>query len=378
MAFDLSKITKNPAVKTAGKKEESIWEKELFSFRKPFSKKQKETFYTELGILLQSGVHLKESLELIALGLKNKKDKTIILQLIDSIVKGNELAFAMDTQPYFTRYEVQSIKIGEETAQLYEVVNGLASYYKNYNAQRRELISALTYPAIVMATAILVVFFMLNYVVPIFQDLFKRNQIELPWVTKVVLWGSEWLQDYFYTTAIGIVVVVVVLNRISKTARWKRFIGSFLLRIPLVNSFVVLTHISRFINAMSLLTKARLGITKSLELCEAMTDFYPLKHALLDINAQLTMGATQSQAFAMYPKLFDNKLIAMIQVSEQTNQSELVYEKLQMRYDDVLKQQSRVFTSIINPILTLIIGLIVGFILVALYLPMFRLSTVIG
>ena len=82
--------------------------------------------------------------------------------------------------------------------------------------------------------------------------------------------------------------------------------------------------------------------------------------------------------FKKHPKLFDNKLIAMIQVAEQTNQDELVYDKLKSRYDDVLQQQAKIFTSIINPILNLLVGLIVGFILVALYLPMFRLSTVMG
>jgi type IV pilus assembly protein PilC len=87
---------------------------------------------------------------------------------------------------------------------------------------------------------------------------------------------------------------------------------------------------------------------------------------------------TQSQAFKKHPKLFDNKLIAMIQVAEQTNQDELVYENLKQHYNNLLQQQAKTFTNFINPILTLIVGFIVGFILIALYLPMFKMSTLIN
>jgi type II secretory pathway component PulF len=380
MAFDLSQIenkTKKSLSPNSSTKE-SIWEKELYSFSSVFSKKQKEIFYTELSILLESGVHLKESLELIFQGIKKKKEKAIVQSVIDLLVLGKDLGTAFKEQTVFTPYEIQSIVIGEETGQLPAVINGLADFFKRYNSQKKELIGALTYPLIVMSTAVLVVIFMLKFVVPIFEDLFKRNQIELPWVTRVVLNISAFMENYFWYIAATLFLVLLSYKQLKKNERWQKFSGNLILKIPYINTLVLQTHLSRFINAMSLLSKAKLNITRSLELCKEMIGFYPLNTALTQIKDDLIKGDSQSAAFKKHPRLFDNKLIAMIQVAEQTNQDELVYEKLKVRYDDILQQQTKTFTSIINPILTLLVGLIVGFILVALYLPMFRLSSVIG
>jgi type II secretory pathway component PulF len=380
MAFDLSQIenkTKKSLSPNSSTKE-SIWEKELYSFSSVFSKKQKEIFYTELSILLESGVHLKESLELIFQGIKKKKEKAVVQSVIDLLVLGKDLGTAFKEQTVFTPYETQSIVIGEETGQLPAVINGLADFFKRYNSQKKELIGALTYPLIVMSTAVLVVIFMLKFVVPIFEDLFKRNQIELPWVTRVVLNISAFMENYFWYIAATLFLVLLSYKQLKKNERWKKFSGNLILKIPYINTLVLQTHLSRFINAMSLLSKAKVNITISLELCKEMISFHPLNMALIQIKDDLIKGDSQSIAFKKHPKLFNNKLIAMIQVAEQTNQDELVYEKLKVRYDDILQQQTKTFTSIINPIMTLLVGLIVGFILVALYLPMFRLSTVIG
>lgn len=380
MAFDLSQI-KNKAEKSpssSSSNKESIWEKELYSFSSVFSKQQKEVFYTELSILLESGVHLKESLELILQGLKKKKEQAIVQSIIDLLVLGKDLGTSLKEQNVFTPYEIQSVIIGEETGQLPVVIKGLADFFKRNNSQKKELLGALTYPLIVMSTAILVVIFMLKFVVPIFEDLFKRNQIELPWITKVVLNISTFMENYFWYLLVLIFLLIFLFKQLKKNDKWKEFSGKLILKIPYLKDLILQTHLSRFINAMSLLSMAKLNITRSLELCYEMISFYPLRSALVEIKKDLIIGDNQSEAFKKHPKLFDNKLIAMIQVAEQTNQDELVYQKLKNRYDDILQQQTKTFTRIINPILTLLVGLIVGFILVALYLPMFRLSTVIG
>ena len=380
MAFDLSQI-ENKAEKSSSSitsNKESIWEKEIYSFSKVFPKQQKEVFYTELSILLESGVHLKETFELILQGLKKKKEQAIVQSIIDLLVLGKGLGTALKEQNVFTAYEIQSVIIGEETGQLPVVIKGLADFFKRYNSQKKELLGALTYPLIVLSTAVLVVIFMLKFVVPIFEDLFKRNQIELPWITKIVLNFSTFMENYFWYLLIFILLLIFAFKQLKKNDKWQKFSGNLILTLPYLKDIILQTHLSRFINAMSLLSTAKLNITRSLELCHEMISFYPLRSALLKIKKDLIIGDSQSEAFKKHPKLFDNKIIAMIQVAEQTNQDELVYQKLKNRYDDILQQQTKTFTRIINPILTLLVGLIVGFILVALYLPMFRLSTVIG
>ncbi|WP_397301611.1 type II secretion system F family protein [Nonlabens ulvanivorans] len=378
MGFNLSDIPDGYTNKTSQAPKESIWEKEVISFSSDFSNKQKENFYVELSILLESGINLKDALELVAQGIKKKKTNGIIQNVIHKLVSGSSLSAGFSTSNYFSTYEIQSIKIGEETGKLPQVINGLADYYKQNNSQRQELISALTYPIIVLISAILVLVFMLNFVVPIFQDLFARNQTDLPWITDMIIGASEFMGKYVYWILGSVIGLMIIVKIVKNKPLFQKWYGTFLLHVPIVNKLIVQTHISRFINAMSLLSSAKVNITTALELVQGMTNFYPLNEALNQINTDLIKGDSQSKAFKKHPKLFDNKLIAMIQVAEQTNQDELVYENLKQRYNNILKQQSKTFTGLMNPLLTLLIGLIVGIILVALYLPMFKMSTLIN
>jgi type IV pilus assembly protein PilC len=378
MSFDLSDL--NTADQSIGpaRDKESIWEKELFSFSSAFSKKQKESFYLELGILLQSGIQLKDCLDLIGQATKKKKTKSIIQKLADRLVLGQSLSDSMAEQKVFEQYEVQSIRIGEETGKLPEIVNDLAVFFKSANSQRKELVSALTYPVIVLTTAVLVVYFMLNFVVPLFQDLFKRNNTELPWITKIVIQASELFNEYGLIV-LGIVLAFYLVKRFLKDNKvYQKYKDLVLFHTPFLGKLITRNYINQFINAMSLLASAKVNISKSLNLIKGMITFYPLNSSIASIEQDLIQGDSQSQAFKKHSKLFDDKFIAMIQVAEQTNQDELVYQNLKQHYNNLLLQQTKTFTNLINPILTLVVGFIVGFILIALYLPMFKMSSLIN
>lgn len=377
MAFDLSNIP-DQKDHTKDTNQESIWEKEIISFKSSFGTKQKETFYLELSILLDSGIPLKEALDLVKQGFKKKKPKSIIEGIIDELVEGRSLSEGFQKQTVFSDYETQSITIGEETGRLSEVVKSLADYFKQTNAQRKELLSALTYPMIVMVTAVLVVYFMLNFVVPIFQDLFQRNNAELPWITSIVIKASDFMSSYAWMILLMSLILIIGYRYIKENQTFQKWKGILIMNIPWLNQLIIRNYMNRFISAMSLLSSAKVNITHALQLVTGMIPFYPLNQALTTINRDLINGDSQSEAFRKHPKLFDNKLIAMIQVAEQTNQDELVYENLKQRYNDLLQQQTKTVTNLINPILTLIVGFIVGFILIALYLPMFKMSTLIG
>lgn len=377
MAFDLSNIPdQNSSSNT--KKKESIWEKEIISFSSNFGRKQKENFYQELSILLDSGIPLNQALELVKQGIKKKKTAEIIQDINLLLIDGSSLSNGFENQKSFSNYEVQSIRIGEETGRLSEVIKNLADYFKQTNAQRKELMSALTYPIIVMGTAIFVVYFMLNFVVPLFQDLFQRNNTELPWVTNIVINASDFFSTYTWHLLIGFILIFVVYKLVKNNETYQKWKGIAIMNLPWLNKLIVRNYMNRFINAMSLLSSAKVNITHALQLVTGMIPFFPLNEALKQINQDLINGDTQSEAFKKHPKLFDDKLIAMIQVAEQTNQDELVYDNLKQRYNSLLQQQTKTVTNLINPILTLLVGVIVGFILIALYLPMFKMSTLIN
>ena len=184
-------------VRPAGKTEstaslDNLLKKEIRIFGKSFTDKKKEQFYAELSVLLKSGVNLKMALDLIEESQK-EKDKKIIKELNEQILKGSSLSTAMENDRNFTPYEYRAIKIGEQTGQLNFITNDLAEYYQRKNEQKRQVITSLTYPVIVLFTAFIVVFFMLKYVVPMFEDIFEQNQVELPFLTQMIVEASHLL-----------------------------------------------------------------------------------------------------------------------------------------------------------------------------------------
>lgn len=355
---------------------DTFLKKEIRIFGKNFADKKKEQFYGELSVLLKSGVNLKMALDLIEESQK-EKDKKIICDLNQMILKGSPLAAAMEKDRNFTPYEYRAIKIGEQTGQLNFITNDLAKFYKRKNEQKRQVISSLTYPVIVLFTAFIVVFFMLKYVVPMFEDIFEQNQVELPFLTRMIVKASSLLEVngiYFF---IGFVVIILGLRMSRKKEWFRKYIGQISLRIPIIGEYVKKIYITRFTHTMMLLTNSKIPVVNGLAMVREMVNFHPLQESLRYIEADILQGQRMSDSFKKH-KLFDKKMIALLKVAEETNQTEYVFKKLYDQYSREVEYQSKTITNILNPILTLIVGFIVGMILIAMYLPMFRLSSVIG
>jgi len=185
-SIDLSKFQKKPEAQSSpenNKPKESGLEKlsdtlskDIELFDKKFGQTQKEAFYSELGLLLSSGIDIKTSLEIIEEQLKVKKHKAILAQIKEDIISGQAVWEAIHKHPKtFSVYEYQSIKIGEESGKLPEVLIELGKFYTSAIKLRRQVISTLTYPVVVLTMSVLIVQFMLSFVVPMFTDIFKHT-----------------------------------------------------------------------------------------------------------------------------------------------------------------------------------------------------------
>lgn len=351
--------------------------KEITLFSQPFSNKVKEAFYSELSVLLKAGINLKMALELMQDSFKKKQIKVIISGISQSIISGHSLSEALSNTSYFTNYESVSIRIGEETGTLGLVMEQLGNYYSDKNEQKRAIVNALTYPAIILITAVLVVAFMLNYVVPMFQDIFKQQKAELPYITKVIIKTSEFFKDN-----IGIILMILtflVITRIflRKKQWFKKFKDYALLRIPVLGNFIKTIYLSQFTQGVSLLTSSKVPLVNSISLVNKMIDFVPLNHALTMVESQIIQGKSLSESLAMH-NLFEHKMIALVKVAEETNQNDYIFERLSSQYKVQVAQQSKLLSITLQPIIILIIGFFVGIILIAMYLPMFKLGSVMG
>jgi len=377
MGFKLDNIAAEKATVKEQLDKTSFLQKEITLFENSFSNKIKEDFYTELSVLLKAGITLKDALELIKNALKKTLNKNKLSVISNAIISGLSLSEAIKKQKEFTDYEYYSLKIGEETGTLIEVTEQLGDFYARKNEQRRNLISALTYPIIILSTAMLVVVFMLQYVVPMFQDIFEQQKVELPAITEFIIYVSEFMKQYVWLLFILFFVLVFSRTLFNKKLWYKKIKDHFVLKLPFIGDFVKTVYLSQFTQAVSLLTASKVPIVNSIQLVKQMIDFYPLQSALTIVEQSILKGKSLSQSLKQH-KLFDAKMIALVKVAEETNQNEFIFKRLNSQYNTQVQQRSKLLSTIMEPIIIMIVGILVGVILIAMYLPMFKLSSVLG
>lgn len=341
-----------------------------------FGNKKKERFYEELSVLLNSGIRLKEAFELVIESETNEKSKQLFEEILLKTTNGIPFSEVLQDDKNFTPYEYYSIKIGEESGTLDKVINTLSAYYKRKNAQRRDLINAITYPIILLLTAILIFGFMLKFVVPMFEEIFRQNQVELPMLTKVVLRWSHWVEDYFLLIILGLLGIFILYQSIKSKIVIRTFIDSIILRIPILGNFIKTAQIAKFTEATALLVGAKVSIVESFTMVQGMVRFVPLEKALESAQNNLLQGESLSLSLKK-TDFFDAKMIALLRVAEETNKTSYVFDTLNEQYNNEVIQKSKRFSIILEPIINVVIGLLVGLILVAIYLPMFEMGNVL-
>jgi type IV pilus assembly protein PilC len=373
MAFQLKNIQKNKK-KDSSLDIDSILKKEI-SFGKKFSNKQKEAIYTELYVLLNAGLTLKDALTLIAE--EQKKGKELTESVINELVLGKNLSEAIKEKKEFSAYEYHSLKIGEQTGTIQTVAKELGAFYKRRNEQRRIVISALSYPIVVLCTAFLAILFMLQFVVPMFADIFKQNKVELPWITKKIMALSNAFQEYWGIFFLIIIVIIIIRQFIKKKYWYQKYTSKTLIRLPLIGEFIRKVKIAQFTQAITLLTGAKVPLLNGIQLTIKMIGFYPLEVALQKVEYDILQGKSLHQSMNS-SKIFDKKMVSLIKVAGEINQNETIFKRLTDQYNEEIEYKSKMISTIIEPFIILILGAIVAIILIAMYLPMFKLSTVIS
>ena len=376
MAFKLDNI--QPHKKQAKKFDlEKLLKTEINVSGKSFSNKKKEAMYTELSVLLYAQINLKEALTLITQEQKKQSDKELLEKIVAALLQGSNFSESIKDNHNFTEYEYYSLKIGEETGTLQKVTKELGLFFRRRNEQRRTVLNALSYPIVVLITALLAVLFMLRYVVPMFADIFKQHQAELPWLTKMVIKASNFFQQYFWILMIIILALVILKKAVSKKSWYKKYTAKIVLKIPFIGELMRKMYIGQFTQAVALLTTAKVPVLSSIQLTKKMIDFYPLQIALHDIESKILSGNSLSESLQPH-KIFDAKMISLLKVAEQTNQNEFIFERLTTQYNDEIQYKSKMLSTVLEPLIIIFLGAMVAIILIAMYLPMFTLSTVLG
>lgn len=376
MAFKLDNLQSNKEQHSSFNIQ-SILQKEISLGGSSFGNKKKEAFYTELHVLVKAGLTLKDALTLITEEQTKEADKTLLKTITTGFIAGKDFSDAIASQKHFSDYEFYSLQIGEKTGTLEKIFEELGFFYQRKNQQRRTIIGALSYPVIVLLTAFLAIGFMLKFVVPMFENIFKQNQTELPWITKMMIAASEMLEDYFWLLCL-VLLLLLVFQRIYRKKKWyRKYSAAFGLQIPFVGEFIRKLRIAQFTQAIHLLTSAKVPLLQGIQLTKKMINYYPLQTALANLEQDILQGKTLYESIQKHP-IFDKKMSSLIKVAEETNQTATIFKRLTNQYNQDIAHKSKMISATIEPIIVLVLGAIVAVILIAMYLPMFTLSTVIG
>lgn len=336
----------------------------------------KEAFYTELHALLTAGLDFSNAFQLLAECANDRRIRFLVESIYNEIVCGRTLAGAMAHNKVFEPLEWGVINIGDETGRLTEALSFLSEYFRNKVAQRRMISSAISYPFIVLCTAIIVVIFMLLIVVPMFEEVYSRMGRELPVLTQWVVSFSKHFPSYIIATTFisGGIYLIYHINRNRKEVRlWT---SNLLLHLPIVGAIIRKNYETHFCRLLCLLTSSGVPLLVGIGMLRDAVAFYPYRISFDSIIKMLHQGYSFAAAIKNFPQLYEQKLLALIRVGEETNRLPMVLRRMGDILSDELKYSTRRIGTILEPLLILSVGVLVAIILVAMYMPMFSLGSI--
>ena len=342
-----------------------------------FKDARKEVLFSELHSLLTSGIDFNRAFTLV---IRNEKDagcKRLFRQIHDEVIAGSALWESLSRKKEFSNLDCGVIRIGEETGKISESLYFLSDYYNKKIAQRRMITSAVSYPVMVLFTAIVVFIFMIMVIVPLFVDVYTRTGGELPGITASVMAFSENFHYYLFVFCIVGISLFLLFNQKQKNETILKFKSKIILKMPYIGHMVSLHYQSNFCKLLFLLYSSGIPLLRSIEMLVDIITFYPYSESFTSMAKGICSGGSFSENVAKFPRLYDNRLVTLLQVGEETNNLSVMLEKYGKELSIRLEYKIKQIGSIMEPLLILFIGILVATILISMYLPMFRLGTVI-
>lgn len=348
---------------------------DIFKFKtSQFSDRLKDRFFAELSILLDSGIDIHTAFEIILEGAQKPIEKETYSSIKKTIVEGGSLYLALSKTGKFSQYDSASVKIGEETGQLAVILSELSNYYSRKIKQQRLLMKAISYPIVVLITAVSALIFMLSFVVPMFEDIFFRANKELPVFTRYIIKLSYFFRHDILYVLIVPLIFVLLFYYFRSSLKIRRFVALSLLRTPIIGNLVRLFLLEKLYHSLALLVRAKVPVHEALSLVCDIIKFVPVNELLLKVNNDVMAGGGLADAMGKVD-FFDRKSIVLIKIGEEVNKLDEIFEKLYLQTSENLEHQISQFGNTVEPLLIIIVGAFVAMILVAMYLPIFQMGT---
>ncbi len=333
----------------------------------------------DLSIYLKSGISLVNSIKLIANRYKNNKKVYLFLDIVNSYLQeGKGFYSALEEQNVYelpTFYK-QSIKVSETSGLLDSVLDELSAFLKDQEKIKKQTVSAIVYPSFMLVVSIFVVGFMLSFVVPKITSIFQQFDQELPAITSFVISAGDFMEKYFTLIMFISLVVIFAFIYILKTYEKIKFLfDRFLLRIPLFKTISLYSELSRFAYMNSILISSGVPTVQAFKLSSNILKNSVIKKVFIEATEKVVEGESLSKMLET-SKVYkiETSFIQAIAIGEQTSQLHSVLKNLATVYNESNKNKISILLSLMEPVLMLLVGSIIGFIVIAMLLPIFSMS----
>lgn len=335
-------------------------------------------FTRQFATMINAGLPMVQCLDILS----QQSDKGFLKESISAtmgdVEGGSTLGEAMQKHPkIFSQLYVNMVEAGEAGGILDLILNRLATYLEKADALQRKVKSALTYPTVVCFVAVGASVFMLMFIIPTFAKMFTDFGGELPLPTKIVMGLSNFLRSYWWLLGGAITAIVIGIQRYYKTEGGRRNIDRFMLNMPALGTVVRKGAVARFTRTLGTLISSGVPILNGLDITARTAGNKVIEEAVLATRESISQGNTIADPLKE-SGVFPPMVTQMISVGEQTGALDEMLEKIATFYDSEVDTAVDAMTSIIEPIMIVVMGLIVGGMLIAMYLPMFKIVSVIS
>ena len=340
--------------------------------------KSLQIFSRQFATMIEAGLNVVGALVI----LENQTTDTALAKVIESLRRDVEggllLSEAMWKHPkVFSKLYVSMVEAGEAAGILDIVLDRVAFQIEKQEQIRRRVKGAMVYPTMVLIFATMVLIGMLMFLVPVFVNIFKQLGGQLPTLTQYVMYGSDFLRNYWFIVMPTLIASPFIFKKWKSTESGRKIWDRFKLKVPMkIGDTVLKVTMARFSRTLSTLVAAGVDIIKALEITGQTAGNWVIEDALAGVRARVGEGVPIAQPLLENP-VFPPMVSQMVKIGEETGELEKMLSKIADFYEDEVEASVASLTSIIEPIMMIGVGLMVGVIIIAMYMPMFKMLTLV-
>lgn len=335
-------------------------------------------FTTQLAVMIRAGIGLRGALEGIAEQITNPKFRKLLLAIKADIESGRQFSEAIEKYPkQFNPLYVNMVRASEMSGSFAKMLDRIAAYIAQQLDTKKMVIGASIYPGIIATMAIGVTIFLLTFVLPRFAGVFEGKESVLPWPTKFLMGASDWMVNYWWTVIIGLFALIVGFIFFVKTEVGRFWWDRTKISIPLFKRMFRALYVSRSLHTMGELLNAGVPMLDTLAITGDISGNVLYKKMWRSVYAAVKQGK-KVQSQLVRSKLLPTSVVQMIGAGEESGRLGEVLEEISTYYNKVLRDAIKTVTGMIEPIMIILMGSVVGFIAMAIILPIFKMSSLVS